>query len=137
MAEETKGVGVPKWDGKKATAGTYLDKLQSTAEYYNVGDALDARAMTNCPTTTKEQYEAFTDAGELRQIALYKANNRAMAIICWETMRRMQLQWPRRRRRMACRWERQVHLHLHLHLHVHRLLFGNLAAGRTKRVGWY
>lgn len=84
MTEEMKSVGVPKWDGKKETAGTYLDKLTSTVMYYDVSDAMDATAMQNCPT--KSEYDellAMTDpnAGERAKIKLWKGNNRAMAMI--------------------------------------------------------
>lgn len=84
MTEEMKSVGVPKWDGKKETAGTYLDKLTSTAMYYDAGDAMDATAMQNCPT--KSEYDellAMTNpnAGERAKIKLWKGNNRAMAMI--------------------------------------------------------
>ena len=84
MAEEIKTVGVPKWDGKKETAGTYLDKLKSTVMYYNAGDTMDETAMQNCPT--KSEYDALLaltnpNPGEQTKIALWKANNRVMAII--------------------------------------------------------
>jgi hypothetical protein len=50
MSDESKGLSVPKWDGKEESCPRYLAKLKALAEYYNCGDALDEGTMTSkCP----------------------------------------------------------------------------------------
>ena len=46
MSADSKSLsGVPKWDGKQATAGMYISKLEALLEYHDSGDAIDKVAM--------------------------------------------------------------------------------------------
>ena len=50
MSDQSKGLSVPKWDGKEESCPRYLAKLKALAEYYNCGDALDEGIMmSECP----------------------------------------------------------------------------------------
>ena len=82
MSADSKSLsGVPKWDGKQATAGMYIAKLEALLEYHDSGDAIDRVAMANCPT--KSEYDALgtTDAGDIKKAMLYRQNKRACAIM--------------------------------------------------------
>ena len=48
---------IPKWDGKVATCAMYLAQVNTLAEYYNFGDALDEVEMRVCPT--KAEYSVI------------------------------------------------------------------------------
>ena len=49
-----KGLSTPVWDGKAKMCLRYLAQTEALAEYYDCGDALDARKMTlNCLTKTE------------------------------------------------------------------------------------
>ena len=42
MSADSKSLsGVPKWDGKQATAGMYILKLEVLLEFYDSRDAID------------------------------------------------------------------------------------------------
>ena len=68
MSADSKSLsGVPKWDGKQATAGMYISKLEALLEYHDSGDAFDRVAMRKFPT--KAEYNALgtTDAYDIKK----------------------------------------------------------------------
>ena len=82
-ASESKGMSMPKWNGKSSTCARYLDQFEAVAEYYDGGDALDPVLMANCPT--KGEYEALVakanpDDNDKMMMKLYRANKRLCAI---------------------------------------------------------
>ena len=83
MSTENKSLStVPYWDGKNATAGMYISKVEAMMEYHESGDAMDPTIMATCPTKT--QYDAYvvsTDANEKKLAKLYEQNKRACAIM--------------------------------------------------------
>ena len=50
---------IPKWDGngKAATYARYLVQVNTLAEYYDCGNAMDEVEMRDCPT--KAEYSAI------------------------------------------------------------------------------
>ena len=82
MSADSKSLsGVPKWDGKQATAGMYISKLEALLEYHDSGDAIDRSAMANCPTKSEYDGLGTTDANDIQKAMLYRQNKRACAII--------------------------------------------------------
>ena len=81
----SKTSSVPRWDGKKNTAGRYLAKIEAVTELNGLGDALDPTRMKECPT--KLQYDSLSsspnslDPTVKEKIRLYKTNVRVCAMI--------------------------------------------------------
>ena len=60
----------------------YLAQIKALGEYYDCGDALDAKKMTlNCPTKTKFNGLGTTDVNDIAKAKLYKANKKFCTII--------------------------------------------------------
>ena len=82
MSADSKSLsGVPKWDGKQATAGMYISKLEALLEYHDSGDAIDRSAMANCPTKAEYDLLGTTDVADIQKAMLYRQNKRACAIM--------------------------------------------------------
>ncbi len=57
MSADSKSLsGIPKWDGKQATAGIYISKLKAFLEYHDRREAIDRVAKRNYPA--KAEYDA-------------------------------------------------------------------------------
>ena len=72
MSADSKSLsGIPKWDGKQATAGMYISKLKALLEYHDIGDAIDRVTMGNC--STKAEYDTLgtADANDIKKAMLY------------------------------------------------------------------
>ena len=84
LADSKSLSGVPKWDGKQATAGMYISKLEALLEYHDSGNAIDRVAIQNC--TTKTEYDALgtTDAADIKKAMLYRQNKRVYQLWCWD-----------------------------------------------------
>ena len=85
MSDESKGLSVPKWDGKEESCPRYLAKLKALAEYYNCGDALDEVTMTSECSKESEfkslQANSVLSDDEKKKVMLYKQNKHLCAVI--------------------------------------------------------
>ena len=82
MSGDSKSLlGVPKWDGKQATAGMYILKLETLLEYHDSRHAIDRVAMQNYPTKAECDTLGTTDAADIKKVMLYHQNWRACKIM--------------------------------------------------------
>ncbi len=93
MSDESKGLSVPKWDGKEESCPRYLAKLKALAEYYNCGDVLDEGTMTSeCPEESKFKSlhtNSVLSDDEKKKVMLYKQNKCLCAVILLQSVKQL------------------------------------------------
>ena len=72
---------IPYWDGKSESFGVYVRKIEASAEFMGVGDALDPVLMVNCPSKLEFAVLDLMNPTNGPLVELYKTNKKLCAIM--------------------------------------------------------
>ena len=76
-----KGLSTPVKYGKSETCPRYLAQIKTLAEYYDLGGALDATTVANCPTKSEYNLLGTTNPNDNAKLKLNKANKKICVTI--------------------------------------------------------